>query len=176
MKRRCTHSIFFGLVLMLLGSTNGIASSYIRPQLPYMNSLQTTQIALQKDSTIKQNERKLNLRKPQKSDEDGDYSNRRIGYLGLFVLGTFLSYATLILSIFGFFGGGAVLGIIGVVLSSYFLAGGIYFLINAFSENLKPFLEMDVPQKKRERRKFLFTWLGTLLIFGFFISAVTRIF
>ena len=176
MKNRCTHSIFFGLVLMLLGSTNGFTSDYIRPQLPYMNSVQVSLILPQKDSTIKQNEQKLNPRKQQIPDDDSDYSNRRIGYIGLFVLGTFLSYATLILSIFGFFGGGAVLGIIGVVLSSYFLAGGIYFLINAFSENLKPFLEMDVPQKKRERRKFLFTWLGTLVIFGFFISAVTRIF
>ena len=176
MKNRCTQSIFFGLILMLLGRTNGFASDYIRPQLQYMNSLQTTLILPQKDSTIKQNEQKLSLKKPQKSDEDGDYTNRRIGYIGLFVLGTFLSYASLVLSIIGLIGSGAFLVIIGLGLSSYFLAGAIYFLINAFSENVKPFLEMDVPQKKRERRKFLFTWLGTLLIFGFFISAVSRIF
>lgn len=141
-----------------------------KPQLePYLQNVQWSAppVVAAKDSVVKENAPALTAKKAPKTPDDRDYTGRRIGYLGLFALGTLLSYLMVVLTIFGLFGGGAAaLGILGLGLASYFLAGGLYFLVNAFSENVKPYLEMDIPQKKRERRKFLFTWLGVLILFG----------
>ncbi|GAB3919504.1 hypothetical protein [Larkinella terrae] len=61
-----------------------------------------------------------------------------------------------------------------ILLGTGVLAGGFYFLGRALTKNMKPYKEMTQPERKREKRRFFRTLLGTvvgLLLFGLIASA-----
>ncbi|RRB06469.1 hypothetical protein [Larkinella rosea] len=61
-----------------------------------------------------------------------------------------------------------------ILLGTGVLAGGFYFLGRALTKNMKSYKDMTQPERKREKRRFFRTLLGTvvgLLLFGLIASA-----
>lgn len=93
-----------------------------------------------------------------KTADDDPYSNRRIGYILLFLLSLVLTYAGLYLTCGVLCSGYGVLALLIFLTSLGVLSGGIYFLVKAFTKPVKPISTMTGDEKKKERRKFLLIW------------------
>ncbi len=104
-----------------------------------------------------------------KTTEDDPYSNRRIGYVLLFVLSIALSYFGLYLSCGLACSGYGVLTVLLLLITLGVFAGGVYFLIKAFSKKVRPFSIMSKEEKKKERKKFFTLWGVLTAIAGLFI-------
>jgi hypothetical protein len=100
---------------------------------------------------------------------------RRVGYIGLFLLGIVLAYfgaalgCALICSEMGF------LGIMVLLLSTGILAGGFYFLGRGLDKNMKPYKEMTRDERKRESRRYWWTLVATVvgLALFFVLAAIS---
>ncbi len=93
-----------------------------------------------------------------KTADDDPYSNRRIGYVLLFLLSLVLTYAGLYLTCGVLCSGYGVLALLIFLTSLGVLSSGIYFLVKAFSKPVKPISTMTGEEKRKERRKFLLIW------------------
>lgn len=90
--------------------------------------------------------------------DDDPHSNKRIGYVLLFLLSLVLSYLGLYLSCGILCSGYGVLAALLFITTLGVLAGGIYFLIKAFSNPVRPNSLMTPQEKKKERKKFFIIW------------------
>jgi len=93
-----------------------------------------------------------------KTADDDPHSNKRIGYVLLFLLSLALSYGGLYLSCGILCSGYGVLAVLLFITTLGVLAGGIYFLIKAFSNPVRPNSLMTPQEKKKERKKFFIIW------------------
>ncbi|GAB3514549.1 hypothetical protein [Emticicia fontis] len=93
-----------------------------------------------------------------KTADDDPYSNRRIGYVLLFLLSLVLTYVGLYLTCGILCSGFGVLALLVFLTSLGVFSSGLYFLIKAFSHPVKPISMMDRAEKRKERRKFLLIW------------------
>lgn len=99
---------------------------------------------------------------------------KRLGYLGLSLLGGGLAYVVGMLSVAVLYGG-SPLGLLVLALALGFLAGGFFFLVKAFRKAPKPYKQMSRAERKREWRGFWLSWLATTLGFALYvISQITR--
>ena len=102
------------------------------------------------------------IQRKRTTDDASKNAWRRVGYVGLFLLGLVLAYfgaamgCALICSEMGF------LGILVWLLSTGVLAGGFYFLGRAIDKNMKPYQEMTRDERKREKRRYFRTLLVTV--------------
>ena len=99
---------------------------------------------------------------------------KRLGFVALGLLGGILAYVTG-MATFALLYGGSVAGLILLPVALGLLAGGFYFLFKSFRKQHKPYKQMDRAERKREVRKFLYTWLATTAGFVLLVlSLVSR--
>jgi hypothetical protein len=129
--------------------------------------VQTTTTSVVKDKKLT-SKHKFRLFAKKTADDD-PYSNRRIGYVLLFLLSLVLTYAGLYLTCGVLCSGYGVLALLIFLTSLGVLSGGIYFLIKAFSNPVKPIPMMSREEKRKERRKFFLVWGILSLATGIFL-------
>lgn len=120
------------------------------------DSVQTTNTIVAKDKKYS-SKHKFRLFAKKTADDD-PYSNRRIGYVLLFLLSLVLTYVGLYLTCGILCSGYGVLALLVFITSLGVFSGGLYFLIKAFSKPVKPISTMTGDEKRKERRKFLLIW------------------
>ena len=113
----------------------------------------TTEVIKEKKHSLKSK-----LRLFSKKTADGPYGNKRIGYVLLFLLSLVLTYGGLVLSCSVLCSGYGVLSVLTLLVTVGVFSGGIYFLIKAFSNPVKPLSTMTREEKKKERKKFFILW------------------
>ncbi|RFS18054.1 hypothetical protein [Emticicia sp. C21] len=127
--------------------------------------LTTTTVAKEKKQTAKYKFRLF----ANKTADDDPYSNRRIGYVLLFLLSLVLTYVGLYLTCGILCSGYGVLALLVFITSLGVFSGGLYFLIKAFNKPVKPISTMTGQEKRKERRKFLLIWGILSLATGIFL-------
>ncbi|MBA4849111.1 hypothetical protein [Emticicia sp. BO119] len=150
-------SILLGNQLRGLGySTNSFFAAKAAVTIP-SDSIHTTTTSLIVQKSNRPLKHKFRLFSKKTADDD-PYSNRRIGYVLLFLLSLVLTYIGVYLTCGVLCSGYGVLALLIFLTSLGVLSGGIYFLIKAFSHPVKPISTMSGNEKRKERRKFLLTW------------------
>lgn len=120
--------------------------------------------------TVVQSERRPNLSEKlsqKEEDRNAKSSNEgllRLGYILLFVAGVALAYISAILACNLACSGIGLAAAAVLLLGLGILAGGFYFLGRAIDKNMKPFKEMTPDERKREKRRYWRTTLGTVLV------------
>jgi len=172
---------FIGLFLINLATFTvggGILGSMTRQAEPSVSlyggtsSSSETTVSTQKKWHLGE---KLIQKKAKRSDDSSSSKEtwRRIGYLGLFLLGCGLAIfgawiaCALACSEMGFAAIMVFLLTIGV------FAGGNYFFGRAIDKDMKPFKDMTRDERKREKRRYFRTLLGTIGFMAIFILMVT---
>lgn len=99
----------------------------------------------------------------------------RLGYILLFVAGIVLAYISAALACNLACAGIGWAAVAMILLGLGILAGGFYFLGRAIDKHMKPFKEMTLDERKREKRRYWRTALGTVLatVFLMLISALS---
>lgn len=120
------------------------------------DSVQTTTTTVAKEKKLSSKHQFRLFSK--KTTDDDPYSNRRIGYVLLFLLSLALTYVGLYLTCGILCSGYGVLALLVFLTSLGIFSGGLYFLIKAFSSPVKPISTMTGDEKRKERRKFFLIW------------------
>jgi len=97
----------------------------------------------------------------QKAEKEGS-AGRRVGYIALFLLGIALAVVGAYLACATACSGYGFAAVLVLLLSLGVLAGGFYFLGRGIDKNMKPLKEMTPDERKREKRRYLRTLLGTI--------------
>ena len=137
--------------------------------------------SLHSSMTVVTSEQRPNFSKklsPKEEDRKAKSSNEgllRLGYILLFVAGVALAYISAILACNLACAGIGWAAVAVLLLGLGILAGGFYFLGRAIDKNMKPFKEMTADERKREKRRYWRTALGTVLATAFLmlISALS---
>ena len=131
--------------------------------------------SLHSSMTVVTSEQHLSFSKkipPKEEDRKAKSSNEgllRLGYILLFVAGVALAYISAILACNLACAGIGLAAVAVLLLGLGILAGGFYFLGRAIDKNMKPFKEMTPDERKREKRRYWRTALGTVLVTAFLI-------
>lgn len=148
-------------VYTLAGGILGHIVAYPEATSNLYGSMSTVSETSSKDSPLSFREKMYQKSIKRTATREGD-AGRRAGYIGLFILG-------IVLSIFGAYlacgiacSGYGFAAVLVLLLSTGVLAGGIYFLGRVIDKNMKPYKEMTRDERKREKRRYLRTLLGTV--------------
>lgn len=159
-----TFFVLFVINLMTAALAGGIAGHSIEYPEATTNSYGGMTTVYESSSNGTKSPLREKMRhKYLKSKAENSKAWRRVGYIGLFLLGIILAYfgaalgCALICSEMGF------LGIMVLLLSTGILAGGFYFLGRGLDKNMKPYKEMTRDERKRESRRYFRTLVATVL-------------
>ncbi|GEM_PF-1439913 len=108
---------------------------------------------------------------PNDVSQSEQQKNKRFGFVMLFLLGIFLTYASAVISCSIACSGYGALAAVTFALGLGFMAGGVYFLGRATERPIVPLREQPPKQQRRTWRRF---WLSWLILVGIFsISLLT---
>ncbi|AYQ32830.1 hypothetical protein [Runella sp. SP2] len=113
--------------------------------------------------------KKTSPKEEEKKPKSSNEGLIRLGYILLFVAGVALSYIGALLACNLACAGIGWAAVAVLLLGLGIMAGGFYFLGRAIDKNMKPFKEMTPDERKREKRRYWRTALGTVLVTAFLI-------
>lgn len=162
---RSSRRWLFGAFLsnyLLFSVLGGLLNNSVESPTPNQAVFSGRRVVMRSDTLVQPDRRATTTDDyyAQRNARQDRQGSRRVGFILLFVLGTVLYLAALVLACnlaCANYGAAAALVL---VLGLGAHLGGLFFLSRALEKIIKPWRAMERPERRRVNRRFLLIWLG----------------